>query len=145
MPGGATGPGKPRFEAGAAMIAERIRAAVESLKIPHSASRLGHVTVSAGVAAMRPSVRHQGPQNLTAATDQALYVAKNGGRNRVAAFPGIAETLDIGGASLLQHGEDAAVQAGRVRPAPAAETNGSPGGLQFLFWRDVRNARLPRP
>lgn len=68
---------------GAAFIAERLRAAVEGLGIPHAASPVApHVTVSLGVATLVP-LRGSAPEALLAAADQALYQAKREGRNRV--------------------------------------------------------------
>lgn len=66
---------------GALVVAERIRRAVENLRIPHPASSTGVVTVSLGVAARRPSGGDDG-RSLVAAADRALYAAKRRGRNR---------------------------------------------------------------
>ncbi len=72
--------------AGAGTLAERLRAAVEALAIPHTASRAAaHVTISAGVATAVPE-RGAAAAALVAAADQALYQAKHDGRNRVRAF-----------------------------------------------------------
>jgi diguanylate cyclase (GGDEF)-like protein len=73
-------------EAGAAMIAARLRAGLEGLLIPNAASRLGHVTISGGIATLRPCARRRGHAELVAAADHALYRAKQDGRNRVAVF-----------------------------------------------------------
>lgn len=61
---------------GAAIIAERIRRAVESADLPHR-----KVTVSLGTATFegKPCVE----SDLLAAADAALYEAKRSGRNRV--------------------------------------------------------------
>ena len=68
---------------GAALIAERMRMAVEALKFPHRESRIAaHVTVSLGVAALIPT-RESSPDALIAAADKALYAAKEAGRNRI--------------------------------------------------------------
>ncbi|MCF8149511.1 MAG: diguanylate cyclase [Sulfuritalea sp.] len=74
--------------AGACTVAERIRAAVENLTIPHAKSQVAdHVTVSIGVASV--SVSLDGVQaNLVGAADAALYRAKEEGRNRVAVADG---------------------------------------------------------
>jgi diguanylate cyclase (GGDEF)-like protein len=44
------------------------------------------VTVSIGVACLRPNTPHATPAQLIAAADEALYQAKSRGRNRVFAF-----------------------------------------------------------
>ena len=68
---------------GACIVAERIRAAVEALRLPHSGSTVAdHVTVSIGVASV--VVTTEGvPTQLVGAADAALYRAKHEGRNRV--------------------------------------------------------------
>lgn len=70
--------------AGALKIAEAMRAAVFDLGIAHSGSRLGRLTISVGVAYHIPA-RGSSPETLVQAADAALYDAKRGGRNRVAA------------------------------------------------------------
>ncbi|KAF1044407.1 GGDEF domain-containing protein [Xylophilus sp.] len=74
-------------EAGAARVAERVRAAVEALRLPHPMSPLGIVTVSVGVVTCRAPRDGAAPgvATLLRAADLALYAAKDGGRNRVAA------------------------------------------------------------
>jgi two-component system chemotaxis response regulator CheY len=59
--------------------AERLRAAVEALRLPHPAG--GVVTISGGVAGLGAAQR--APDELLELADQALYRAKEGGRNRV--------------------------------------------------------------
>ncbi|WP_295996189.1 GGDEF domain-containing protein [Rugamonas sp.] len=68
---------------GAHAVAERIRAAIEALAMPHSGSPLGVVTVSAGVATIVPQRGVHLEGMLVAAADKALYAAKSAGRNRV--------------------------------------------------------------
>jgi len=64
-------------------LAEKIRRSVEPLEIPHQASKVNdHVTVSAGVATMRPEPDQRSSVCVKKA-DQALYQAKSNGRNRV--------------------------------------------------------------
>jgi diguanylate cyclase (GGDEF)-like protein len=70
--------------AGARLLAERIREAVERRGIPHSGGGLGRVvTLSAGVGALVPSHRYPSAQSLVDLADEALYSAKKRGRNRV--------------------------------------------------------------
>jgi diguanylate cyclase (GGDEF)-like protein len=64
---------------------EALRRAVAAEEFHHPASSLGpYVTISVGVASLVPSGEGS-PEQLVAAADQALYDAKAGGRNRVAA------------------------------------------------------------
>jgi diguanylate cyclase (GGDEF)-like protein len=67
------------------IVAERVRAAVEALSIPHAEKEGGIVTVSIGVASMTPE-RSLKPGELIERADKALYQAKHGGRNRVVNF-----------------------------------------------------------
>lgn len=67
---------------GALLVAERIRAAVEALHLPHSGSDVAdHVTISVGVASILATNSGM-PARLVAAADAALYRAKHEGRNR---------------------------------------------------------------
>ena len=63
----------------AALAAERLRAVVEELAVPHPAG--GLVTISAGVAG--PAEGGEDAKALVARADAALYAAKAAGRNRV--------------------------------------------------------------
>lgn len=67
----------------AAAVAERVRDKIVELAIPHQHSSHGNVTASFGVASIVPSSTQQGPEALLLAADQALYHAKDNGRNRV--------------------------------------------------------------
>jgi two-component system chemotaxis family response regulator WspR len=68
---------------GAAAVAERMRAQVQSLKLAHVNNVVGHdVTISLGVAAVSPDA-HASSAALVAAADEALYRAKAVGRNQV--------------------------------------------------------------
>lgn len=73
--------------AGAQAVAERIRKAIEALRITHAGSPNGVVTISAGVAALVPQLPDSLPAELLEAADQALYAAKSAGRNRVHCAP----------------------------------------------------------
>jgi diguanylate cyclase (GGDEF)-like protein len=76
----------------ASKIAERLRAAVEALAIPHEAAPHGYVTVSVGVASIVPK-RGASSSELVEAADRALYRAKGTGRDRVIVVdPSEAET-----------------------------------------------------
>ena len=68
----------------AANAAERLRRAVEELKIPHEASESGGVvTVSCGLAELSPGERKT-IEELLKEADAALYRAKERGKNNVA-------------------------------------------------------------
>jgi diguanylate cyclase (GGDEF)-like protein len=66
----------------AAVIAERIRARIESTPIPIDGGLTVAVTASVGLA----GAANEDSRSLLAAADRALYAAKDGGRNRVVAI-----------------------------------------------------------
>ena len=68
---------------GGVHLAEEIRQAVAGLEIPNEGAAVGaHITMSFGVASVVP--RLEIPElELVCAADKALYMAKEGGRNRV--------------------------------------------------------------
>jgi two-component system chemotaxis family response regulator WspR len=71
-------------QAGARIVAERLRQSVERLKIIHAnIQKMGGVTVSIGVATVVPT-EHLSPEQVIEAADQALFRAKAEGKNRVA-------------------------------------------------------------
>lgn len=71
---------------GALQVAEGMRSAVENLRITHRYSQDGGVvTVSIGVASVIPGRTEGRPADLLKAADDALYQAKESGRNRIAA------------------------------------------------------------
>lgn len=69
--------------AAAVLVAERMRRRVEELEIANEGAALRRVTVSVGVASTRPTGQDKAG-GLVELGDQALYAAKNGGRNLVA-------------------------------------------------------------
>jgi len=72
-------------EVGSQAVAEGIRLAVATLRIPHPDSRAGaHVTISIGGATARPTMgAPEETTGLIASADRALYAAKRAGRDRV--------------------------------------------------------------
>ncbi len=68
---------------GAQIMAEKMRSGVEALKIPHPCSPISAcVTISLGIAAAIPD-RSKRANRLLHTADQALYLAKERGRNRI--------------------------------------------------------------
>lgn len=63
-------------------MGERMRKAVEAIMLEHELSPFGVVTISIGGATIIPST-NSNQQELIASADEALYRAKEGGRNRV--------------------------------------------------------------
>ncbi len=76
----------PETNEGAMALAERCRQKIEDLGIEHEESEAGKcVTVSIGVATLTPEAATQSARALVKAADEALYQAKQQGRNRVVA------------------------------------------------------------
>ncbi|HAX76651.1 MAG TPA: GGDEF domain-containing protein [Cyanobacteria bacterium UBA11372] len=72
--------------AGAIHVAEKMRVAVKELEIPHADSAVNrYVTISLGVGSAIPHLESS-PEELIAAADQALYHAKESGRDRYAFY-----------------------------------------------------------
>jgi len=69
--------------AAAAQCAERLRIAANSMRIPVGNVAL-QITISVGVAAM--DVAMNGPESMIKAADQAVYAAKEAGRNRTCVY-----------------------------------------------------------
>jgi len=71
---------------GAIKVAEEFRTGILSLQIPHAySSASSYVTISQGVANIS-STKDSSPEVLIMAADNALYKAKESGRNRIKAF-----------------------------------------------------------
>ena len=69
-------------ESGALVMAERVRSSVLELRLPRANGDNASVSVSIGAATIHPR-RGSSPETLVAAADQALYAAKEAGRNCV--------------------------------------------------------------
>jgi len=67
---------------GAMQVAGEICAAVAHRKLPHNTNPVGHVTISIGCATIIPAIG-QHSTLLMQRADEALYAAKNAGRNQV--------------------------------------------------------------
>jgi diguanylate cyclase (GGDEF)-like protein len=110
----------------AEIVAERLRAAVEAMRIPHAGSPAGVITVSIGVASARAK-RKVPASDLVERADRGLYRAKGTGRNRVV-------VVDAAG------NEDAPVV---VRPSvPAPLLSNLPPPSSPLIGRDDDIARV---
>ncbi len=75
----------------AVQVADRVRAGVAAMRMEHTASPFGIVTVSAGVASGLPAGDDRFDDVLEQA-DAALYAAKGAGRNFVSSLPDPADT-----------------------------------------------------
>ncbi|MDH5445248.1 MAG: diguanylate cyclase [Gammaproteobacteria bacterium] len=76
-------------EQGAYFIAEKMRQAVSELNLEHKDSPVDHVTISGGIACLIPDGVNQS-EDLIKQADEALYNAKDQGRNRVCLFNNVA-------------------------------------------------------
>ncbi|HOE41969.1 MAG TPA: diguanylate cyclase [Rhodoferax sp.] len=67
--------------ASALTMAQKVCNAISATGMPHEKSLFSHVTVSVGVASIVPSIETE-PESLLKLADEALYLAKDSGRNR---------------------------------------------------------------
>ncbi len=80
---------------GASALADMLRHAIESLRLPHAPGATHPVvTISAGVASLRPDSRYR-PEDLVQAADAALYQAKRAGRNCIMTAPEIEQASPV--------------------------------------------------
>jgi diguanylate cyclase (GGDEF)-like protein len=87
---------------GAQQIAEQIRATVQALQCRHVASTHHVLTVSAGAATAQGAALATS-RALVDAADEALYRAKDAGRNRVMVFGAPTDNLSRDGATVTPH------------------------------------------
>jgi diguanylate cyclase (GGDEF)-like protein len=74
----------------------RIQRSIAELNIPHEASRVaGRLTVSVGAAFIMPNASRT-PEGLVQLADEALYSAKEEGRNRVVVMEAEYHNLQTG-------------------------------------------------
>lgn len=90
-------------ESGASAVARKLHDAVAELRILHTTSPLGFVTISIGVSACDSSMSPS-PMLLAQTADRALYKAKNSGRNRTEFLAIEEEAADESGKLLLKWG-----------------------------------------
>ncbi len=71
---------------GARVIAERLRAAVEAMRVSDDRNAILRITISGGIAAASPLCQDTTKAAFTHAADQALYRSKRNGRTRISDF-----------------------------------------------------------
>jgi len=90
-------------DSGAWVVARKLHDAVARLRILHTASPLGFVTISIGVSSCDSSTAPS-PVQLAHAADRALYEAKKSGRNRTEFLAVEGEAGGESGELLLKKG-----------------------------------------
>jgi diguanylate cyclase (GGDEF)-like protein len=70
---------------GAVDVAQTVSRVIAGLAIPHARSGAGHITLSQGIVSLVPE-KETSPEDLIQRADQALYQAKQQGRNRYVVF-----------------------------------------------------------
>ncbi len=78
----------------AEVVAERIRKAIEAMEISPSGGEALRITVSIGVAAYPENATSR--EELIGHSDQALYIAKRSGRNRICRYEENMEDVSVG-------------------------------------------------
>jgi diguanylate cyclase (GGDEF)-like protein len=75
---------------GALKVAEEIRTAIRELEIKHDGNVPGVVTISAGINVLMPVTSNDTPSILIGSADEALYLAKLGGRDQTQIYRKVA-------------------------------------------------------
>lgn len=87
---------------GALHVAESLRFAIKNLQIPHESSPTAdHITISIGFTGFQPHSEYQLSDFIIIA-DQALYEAKNAGRDRTMFCQKVLDPLDTSGEAIKQ-------------------------------------------
>jgi two-component system chemotaxis family response regulator WspR len=77
-------------------LAMELNSSINDLAMPHEYSSVAdHVTISLGISCCEPALNGNTPASLIEAADQALYAAKEEGRNRAKVSPACLEKYDI--------------------------------------------------
>ena len=77
----------------AGQLAEKVKERIESMTTDHQGKKVG-TTISAGIVCCVPDFNTM-PDSIISHADQALYIAKQGGRNRVAVYTSTPGSNDI--------------------------------------------------